>query len=50
MESNGYLAAGLAAVWAILMAYVLRLGSRLEALERQIGALEAGDERGTPEG
>ncbi len=40
MEANGYLVAGLAVVWAVVVAYVYYLGTQLRALEQQVQSLE----------
>ena len=42
METGlGYLTAGLGAVWAILIGYLVQLGGRQERLRQQVEALEA---------
>jgi CcmD family protein len=48
MEANGYLVAGLAVVWAVVMAYVYYLGTQLRALARQVQALEDEAHRESP--
>lgn len=52
MEASlGYLAAGLGAVWAILIGYLVHLGARQEELRQQVVALEASrDRRGSGPG